>query len=152
MARPSSFTQEMADAICERLVDGDSLRAICRDPEMPAISTVCRWLAHNEEFQKQYACAREAQADTLADEILDIADDSTGDTINTENGEKPNNEWISRSRLRVDARKWLAGKMAPKKYGEKLIAEHTGKDGAAFEVVHRIQLVALNGDGEDSST
>jgi hypothetical protein len=142
----------MADAICERLVDGDSLRAICRDPEMPAISTVCRWLAQNEEFQKQYACAREAQADTLADEILDIADDSTGDTIDTENGEKPNNEWISRSRLRVDARKWLAGKMAPKKYGEKLIAEHTGKDGAAFEVVHRIQLVALNGDGEDSST
>lgn len=126
MPRRSEFSQDIADTICDRLANGESLRAICRDDEMPVQSTVFKWLDQQPAFAKQYARAREAQADTLADEILEIADDTSRDTIVTEkNGEQPNSEWITRSRLRVDARKWLASKMAPKKYGEKLDLDAT---------------------------
>lgn len=140
MARPCEFTQEIADAICERIADGESLRTICQAEEMPARSTVFRWLSQIEAFSDQYARAREAQADLLADEIIEIADDATHDTITRRrNGdddgqEVANTEWINRSRLRVDARKWMASKLAPKRYGEKITQEHTGKNGGPIVV------------------
>lgn len=123
--RPSDFTQEIADAICERLADGESLRSICSADDMPNKATVFRWLAAHKSFSDQYACAREAQADTIADEILDIADDGSNDWMEKRDDEggnlgwKENGEAIRRSQLRIDARKWLAGKMKPKKYGDK---------------------------------
>lgn len=126
MGRPSDYTQEVADAICERLIDGQSLRKICLDPDMPNAATVCRWLAkeENEAFREQYAHARDAQADTLADEILDIADDGSNDWMGDkedEEGVRYNGDAVQRSKLRVDARKWLAAKMKPKKYGDKTL-------------------------------
>lgn len=131
MARPSSFTSEMGDYICEQLANGKSLRGLCREDEtVPSQATMFRWLASNEAFREQYARAREAQADFLADEILAIADESERDTIETESGSRPDAEWIARSRLRVDARKWLASKMAPKKYGDKLDVGVGGIEGA----------------------
>lgn len=120
MGRPSSFNQETADAICLRLAEGNSLRTICQADDMPACSTVFKWLADRKDFAEQYARARETQADFLAEEILQIADDGSNDTYETENGPVTNHDVIARSRLRVDARKWLASKMAPKKYGDKL--------------------------------
>lgn len=87
---------------------------------MPAQSTVFKWLSEQSAFSEQYVRAREAQADKLADEILSIADDGTNDTYKTDDGEGVNHDVIARSRLRVDARKWLASKMAPKKYGDKM--------------------------------
>lgn len=132
MGRPSEFRQETADAICERLAEGESLRSICLDEEMPASSTVFKWLAANEAFAEQYGRAREAQADTLFDEILDIADDGSNDWMvqNTKDGEalgwRENGEALRRSALRVDARKWMAGKLRPKKYGDKVMTEHSG--------------------------
>lgn len=113
MGRPSDFTPEIANKICERLIEGESLRKICRDEGMPNASTVCRWLGQQEEFRKQYAHARDAQADTLADEILTIVDECDD---------------AQAARLRMDARKWLAAKMAPKRYGEKVAL--TGGDDA----------------------
>ena len=127
MGRASEFTQEVADAICERIAQGESLRAICRDEEMPATSTVCKWLTQQKAFAEQYARAREAQADALFDEILEIADETANDYAEGRNGETVvNNEAIGRSRLRVDARKWMAGKLRPKVYGEKLDLNHAG--------------------------
>lgn len=120
MPRQSEFTQEIADAICERLSQGDSLRSICEAEDMPACSSVFKWLTQQPAFAEQYARAREAQADHMAEEILQIADDGRNDTYQTDNGEAVNHDVIARSRLRVDARKWLASKMAPKKYGDKL--------------------------------
>lgn len=120
MGRPSSFTQEIADLICERLADGESLRSICSGENMPSRTTVFRWLPENQTFRDQYARAREAQADLLADEILEIADDSAGDKIKLHGIEVLNSEYVQRSRLRIDARKWIASKLAPKKYGDKL--------------------------------
>jgi len=135
IGRPSGFTEEIADVICERLANGESLRAICRDDGMPSTSMVFRWLGEFSNFRDRYARAREAQADALFDEILEIADETTFDTEITENGSRPNSEWIARSRLRVDARKWMASKLAPKKYGEKL--ELAGDQSAPLTVVVR---------------
>jgi len=105
--RPSDYTQAIADHICEQLAEGISLRKICLAEDMPGKSTVFRWLWANIEFRDQYERAREAQADTLADEITDIADDAEGDP--------------QRDKLRVDARKWVASKLKPKKYGDKTL-------------------------------
>lgn len=120
MARPTSYSPELAAEICERIALGESLRAICREDGTPNQATVYRWLDQDEAFREQYARARAKQADTMAEEIVEIADETWNDTQVTEHGEKPNSEWIARSRLRVDARKWLMSKLAPKKYGEKL--------------------------------
>lgn len=99
--------------ICDRISNGESLRAICSDAGMPAASTVFLWLDEDATFSEHYARAREAQADALFDEILSIADEEKED--------------VQRSRLRVDARKWMAGKLKPKKYGDKLELEHGGQ-------------------------
>ena len=117
--RPSDYRMQVADFICERIAHGESLRKICTDPDMPVCSTVFKWLINHKEFAEQYARAREAQCDAFVEEILEISDDSAGDTLVTEGGEKPNSEWINRSKLRVDTRKWLMSKLAPKKYGDK---------------------------------
>lgn len=127
MGRPSSFTQEIADRICDRIAGGESLRAICSDDGMPTTTSVFRWLRDNSAFRDQYAHAREDQAEFYLDQIMEIADDTSRDTIATErDGEQPNSEWITRSRLRVDARKWAMSKLAPKKYGDKIGVEHSG--------------------------
>ena len=129
MARPSSFTQEIADAICEGIAEGKSLRSMLREDEsLPASSTLFRWLAQNKEFSEQYARAREAQADVLFDEVLSIADDGLNDTYTDEEGRvRTNVDVIARSKLRVDARKWMAGKLRPKVYGDKIQTEHSGE-------------------------
>lgn len=119
--RPSSFTQAIADLICERLAKPESLRSICDDETMPSKTTVLRWLRQSDEFRAQYARAREDQADAFADEILDIADDGRRDYVPDEDGhEVVDHDHIQRSKLRVETRKWLMGKMAPKKYGDRL--------------------------------
>jgi len=130
--------------ICEHIADGKSLREICRAEGMPSKTTVMRWLADSQEFRDQYARAREAQADHFADEILEIADDATNDWMTRKVGEETttvaDHEHISRSRLRVDARKWLMSKMAPKKYGDKLDMELSGKDGAPIVPVLNVTI------------
>lgn len=121
MARPSSFSQETADIICERLSLGESMRSICSDEEMPDQTTVYRWLRSQEEFRLQYARAREEQADSVFEEMLEIADDGRRDYSVDEDGrEIVDHDHIQRSKLRVETRKWMLGKMAPKKYGDRL--------------------------------
>jgi hypothetical protein len=123
--RPSIFTQELGDKICEQLALGISMRTVCLAEEMPSIATVFSWIRTKPEFQAQYARAKEESADAMAEDILDIADDGTNDwvTITLPGGyekEVPDHEVLQRSRLRVDTRKWIMSKMKPKKYGEKL--------------------------------
>jgi hypothetical protein len=108
LARPSEFSQQIADQICERLADGESLRGICAGDEMPNKSTVFRWLAARKEFSDQYARAREEQAETLADEIVEIADDDPG-VISRGEGDRVevsvDSAAVAHQRLRIDARK-----------------------------------------------
>ena len=78
-------------------------------------------LNESKANRERYARACEARAETIFEDILDISDDSSNDTFTDENGvERTNNEVIARSRLRVDARKWMLSKLQPKKYGDKL--------------------------------
>ncbi len=119
-------------AILERIADGESLRAICEGENTPARSLVFEWLAADASFADQYAHAREEQADALFDEILDIADDGRNDWMKRNHGEDDpawveNGEALNRSRIRIDARKWMAGKLRPKKYGDRVDGELTLK-------------------------
>lgn len=123
MARPSIYSQELADTICGRIVEGESLRSICRDEKMPALSSVFKWLAEKPTFSDQYAKAKEEQAEALADEIIAISDEKEYENIEIDGavlGVKFDSTAVARNRLRVDARKWVAAKLKPKKYGDKL--------------------------------
>lgn len=105
------------DVICEKVADCTTLQVIAGEVGVSKGSLIA-WLAN---YPDQYARAREAQADKLAEDIIAIADDSSRDVYQDENGnERTDSEVVQRSKLRVDARKWLAGKMAPKKYGDRL--------------------------------
>jgi hypothetical protein len=121
LGRPSTFTQEIADEICERLSKGEPLAAICRDDRMPAYRTVYDWQANDEQFSANIARAREAGFDQIAIDALNIADATHSDTIrDPESGsERPNTEWITRSRLRVETRLKLLAKWDPKRYGDR---------------------------------
>ena len=132
--RPSSYTKEIGDEICFRLSNGESIRTICRDDRMPVMSTVFYWIRNNKEFSEQYALAKEEMVECMASEISEIADDATNDFYEKalQNGEVKvvgDMELVNRSRLRVDARKWICERLAPKKYGPKsdlnLTGEHT---------------------------
>ncbi len=120
------YSEEIVREICEHLASGKSLRSYCLLPSTPDLRTVRRWLADKADFRLQYALAREEQADVYADEIIEIAD--------TE-------EDTAKARNRIDARKWIASKLKPKKYGDKLGLSGDG-DGSpiplsvvSFEVV-----------------
>lgn len=137
----SSYSQEVADEICEQIANGKSIRQICLADNMPAMSTVFKWLRDIDGFSEQYAHAREAQAELLAVEIIEIADDGRNDTYMDEEGNvRTNQDVIARSRLRVDARKWIASKLKPKVYGDKVTNEVTGQDGGPvqFEKIERV--------------
>ncbi|WP_064681814.1 hypothetical protein [Rhizobium bangladeshense] len=127
MGRPSKFSQTLAEKICDRIADRESLRSICRDEAMPAKSTVLSWLADEDKaaFRARYALAREILADGFVDELVEIADNSSDDWIEKKNaagettGWQENGEAIRRSQLRIATRQWVAEKLRPKKYGSK---------------------------------
>jgi hypothetical protein len=125
--------------IFKEMTGGRALRNILKQDEgMPDVTTFYVWLDSDNLKAKQYARAAEARADAMFEEIIQIADDSSKDTIiNDEGVERMNSEWVQRSRLRVDARKWAASKLAPKKYGDKLETDntHSGK----IEIVRTIK-------------
>ena len=93
---------------------------------MPAPSSVVRWaLGDREGFSERYARARQMQCEAIADEILEISDDGKRDTVTRTDRDgneyvHVNHDHIARSRLRVESRKWLLSKIAPKKFGDKL--------------------------------
>lgn len=137
MGRPTIYSDELAQTICECLMVGMSLRKICELDDMPAISTVMQWLASSKsDFMEQYAHARQIQAEYLLDELIDIADDSSKDYVIVDGQERLDQEHIQRARLRIDTRKWNIEKLAAKKYGAKQQLEHTGSNGGAIETVN----------------
>lgn len=135
--RPTDYSQELADYICERISDGESLRAICESDDMPNRATVFRWLGKHQEFSDQYARAREEQAEALADEIVSIADQMPPITDNgsTDSGH------VSWQKNRVEARKWVASKLKPKKYGDKVQQEVSGPNGGPIESTLNVSVL-----------
>jgi hypothetical protein len=106
MGRPSDFTPDMGDRICQSLSSGLSLRQTCQQEGIPAMGTVLRWVKDFPAFREQYARAREDLQEFWAEDILSVSDDPT---ITSD-----------QKRIMVDSRKWLLSKLAPKKYGDKL--------------------------------
>jgi len=149
--RPSRYTDALAAKICKRLAEGESLRSICRDEALPPESTVRGWVVDDHKgFPAQYARARDIGLDVMADEILEISDDGSNDWMERqgENSEgwMLNGEHVQRSRLRIDSRKWLLSKMAPKRYGDKF--QHVGEGGGPIRV--RPDLSKLNDEELDA--
>jgi hypothetical protein len=123
MGRHSKFNQKTADYICEQLSNGRSLRAILQeDEELPALRTIFRWLDDFPEFCHQYARAREASCEHMANDLIEIADEPVGTT----NQGSTDSGAVQKQRLQIDTRKWLLSKLAPKKYGEKIEHDHSG--------------------------
>lgn len=119
--RPTDYTPELAALICERVATHSlGLDNLCaKYDDLPVPSTIYLWRLKYPAFSEMYAQAKMIQADILAEECLSIADDDSQDTkINMLTGEEVcNTEFIARSRLRIDTRKWLAAKLLPKQYG-----------------------------------
>lgn len=121
VGRPSLYSDDLASLICSRIAEGESLRSICRDTQMPCMTAVFTWLRDKPKFAEQYTRAREAQAEAMADELIEIADNSASDMVVDEEGnERINHEVVARAKLRIDTRKWIASKLLPKKYGDKV--------------------------------
>lgn len=108
------FSQEIFDTICVRMAEGESLRAICKTVGMPNKRTVLRWIEKDDGIKLQYAEAQNLRAEHYFDQIIDIAD-SKADPQKT--------------RVQIDARKWVLARMNPKKYGDRVTNEHIGGDG-----------------------
>lgn len=144
--RPTSYTQKLADKLCAQLANGDSMRTVCKATNMPCKATVFNWMRTNEEFLDQYTRAKQESADALTDEMLDIADDASNDWMerHDKEGEKTgwqlNGDHVQRSRLRIETRKWLSSKLKPKKYGDKIQQEITGKDGTPLVPVLNVTI------------
>lgn len=125
VGRSSAYTKQIADVICIRLSEGESLRDIVKSPGMPDRATVYRWLLEQPAFCDLYTRAREEQADTLADEIISIADESPEiSEVRDKDGNvldiKIDSGYVNYQKQRIEARKWTAMKLKPRKYGDKL--------------------------------
>jgi hypothetical protein len=111
--RPTEYTEEIGNTICDRLVDDESLRSICAEPGMPAVATVASWISNNGEFRDMYARAREFQAHCISDDAIDVADDASGDWVEKVRASGrvvrgPNRKNLPRCRLRIEVRQWVA--------------------------------------------
>lgn len=141
--RPSTYTKAVADQICERIANGEPLRAICRDEGMPAWQTVYGWIAINQEFSERIARARDVGFDAIAEECLEIADESAFDAIEGEDGTlRANSEVIQRSKLRVETRLKLLSKWSPKRYGDRIQQEIGNADDKPFKTDTTVTLTA----------
>lgn len=123
MSRPSIYDPEIAEMIFERLENGEALIAICRDEGMPSVRTALRWAAENESFGTEYARAREAQAEHMDGKILDAAETASDDPQG--------------ARVKIDAYKWRAAKLSPKRYGE--LIKHGNADGSNIDLAGQLQ-------------
>lgn len=143
VGRPTLYSQEIVDEICSRLASGESLRSICKDDHLPVQSQIYVWLNRHPEFAEHYARAREEQAETLADEIVAIADedpeinhirDKDGNIIDI----KIDAGYVAYQKQRIEARKWTAAKLRPKKYGDRVT--HGGDDDNPVVVEHNLNV------------
>jgi hypothetical protein len=131
---PSAYTPDLGERICALLAEGMSLRRICQQQGMPDKATVLRWASRTPEFRDQYARAREVAADALVDEALAIADDASEDIEQVDSGDgvlatRVNHEHIHRSKLRVQVRQWMAARLNPRKYGDRVAHDFSDPEG-----------------------
>ena len=131
--RPTKYSLGIALVICDRLADGESLVSICKDPAMPKKTAIYEWLASKKDFAEMYARAREDQADSLADQIIALADEMPMEITDDKGTTRFDSAYVQWQKNRVDARKWVAAKLKPRKYSDRIT--HQGdKDADAMQV------------------
>ena len=141
-----AFDPETFEDILARVAEGETLRSVSRDPEMPSFSTIHRWINSDAEDASerwnQYARARNIGLDSMAEETLEIADDSDRDF---DDEGRYNGEAVQRSRLRCDQRRWHLSKLRPDKYGDisKIQNELSGPSGGPIETLSKVELVPV---------
>lgn len=126
-AHNGRYSDAIARKLCERIMEGQSLKEVCEDPRMPSVRTVTRWFADPRlaDFREMYYFSRRIQAEIRVDEIFEIADNTSNDW--KEKFDKdgnflemvPDGEAIQRSRVRIDTRKWFAARLVPRLYGDR---------------------------------
>jgi len=109
--RDSAYTSEVGEEVCWRLAHGESLIGIARDPGMPCVGAVYRWLHRHDEFREMYEEARRQQADYLFDEAREVALEATARTV-------------AADRLRFDVTRWQTSRLAARKYAERVVFLH----------------------------
>jgi hypothetical protein len=118
----SRYSREVAAEVCRRMAEGESLRSICRDPDKPSEGTVRGWAVRDHDgFGERYRAARQLLLEAWADQIVDIADQAD---LNPRDRQ-----------VRCDTRKWLMSKLAPRRYGDRLL--HAGDPDAPIQHVHQ---------------
>lgn len=121
--RPTTYTPEIAQHICDRIADGEPLRQICREEGMPAWRTVYQWLAAHDDFYARFMRARDIGCDAIAEDSMAIVDEPP------ERGPdgKVDPGWVNLQRIRAEHRLKLLAKWHPKRYGDKVDVNHGGQ-------------------------
>jgi hypothetical protein len=149
VGRPSEYTPEIAEAICDGIIEGKSIKTICKADELPSHTTVFKWLASNREFADLYARAKDIQAEVMSEDLLDIVDDGTNDwtlkTFGHTEVKVVDQEAVQRSKLRYEARRWLMSKYKPKKFGDKMDLNVSGELTLAARIAKARALRAGSG-------
>jgi hypothetical protein len=127
MAYSKEQKTKIFKSIISEIEDGASLRTALKNNNNFSSHTFNDWVNEDEEKGKQYARAKEQRTDLIFEEILNIADSQEGDVIHKDGIDIVNHDVINRARLRIDARKWMLGKMDKNKYGDKIQTEHSGE-------------------------
>lgn len=131
LGRPTDYNDEIAKEICRTLATStDGITKLCNTIDhWPAKKTIYEWTYNNEDFRNRYARAKAFQVEWLVEAALEIAFDGSNDTYIDDKGKnKCDHEWVQRSRLKVDTIKWIASKLAPKLYGDKVVASSEPND------------------------
>lgn len=126
VGRPSDYTQELADRICHELALGHSMRTVCKEEDMPVMSTVFKWLREYKGFSEQYARAKEESTDAMNEDLLDLGDEAV--RLAQDVDPKASGAVVQGVKLKADNLKWVMSKMKPKKYGDKVDLTTNGKD------------------------
>ena len=138
MGRPTKKTPELIDEICAWIASGKSLHSFCREHDDVNISTVMRWVSEDEAFRERYERAREASADSHYDRIVSLSEEVLSSPLVDHN----------RYKIAIDAMKWTAARMKPKKYGDRVENVHANPDGSNLEI-SEIRYVVVSPDGTE---
>jgi hypothetical protein len=121
VGRPSTYSDEVAEIICDRMINGESLVQICADPEMPSRASVYRWMDARPDFEAQCARAREGLAEFELHQLKELADNCTEENVNS-------------TKAKLNHHQWRLMKIAPRTFGERIQTALTGADGGAIQI------------------
>lgn len=138
VGRPNEYTKEIGDKFCELIAQGLSLRSVCAMDDMPAPSTIFKWMREQPIFSKQYAQACEERTEAQNEQLLELGDEAV--TLAQSSDPKAANAIVAAVRLKADNLRWVMSKQKPKKYGDKIELDNTGEITHKYEEMTDEQL------------